>query len=345
MLQKGKVSVVVPVYKVEKYIHRCVDSILNQTYTNLEVILVDDGSPDNCGAIVDKYRVTDERIKVIHKENGGLSDARNHGMKHVIGEFTMFVDSDDWIEPKMVEQMVKYSREYQADVVQSAFYYAYDDKILLDKRYFRENALLDNHSLMYELLVNERVKNFAWGKLYKTELISDIPFKKGVLFEDVFWAHHVMHRVKRFLLLQQPLYYYLQRDDSIVASYTPRNLDIIKGLKERHRFIEEYYGELTDESYKGILKMSFIHYNLLLRNRAKDQNGAHRKEIQSYIKTNQHELKQAVKNDRQLWMQLFFFTLHPFFNICFLGVRKGLKTVGILSQPDGLTQVDKGGVV
>ncbi|MGP4106341.1 glycosyltransferase family 2 protein [Virgibacillus sp. L01] len=340
-MQKGKVSVIVPIYKVEKYIHRCIESILNQTYFNLEVILVDDGSPDNCGAIAANYKKSDPRIKVIHKENGGLSDARNHGMKHATGEFTMFVDSDDWLENNMVENLINCSLAYQADVVQSAFYYAHNDKLLLDNRHHHKNdtpTQLDNRKLMYELVINERVKNFAWGKLYKTKLINDIPFQKGVLFEDVFWAHQVMHRVEKFVLLHKPLYYYYHRDDSIVATYTPRNLDLIMGLKERHLFIEKFHQGLTDESYKAILKMSFIHYNLLLFNREKDKNGVHRKEIQSYITDNYKELRRAVIDDKALKKQLYLFSLHPYLNVLFPGVRKVMRTARILPKPVGLKQ-------
>jgi glycosyltransferase involved in cell wall biosynthesis len=342
VLQKSLVSVVVPIYKVEKYIHRCVDSILGQTYSHIEVILVNDGSPDNCGEIAEKYAAADSRVQVIHKKNGGLSDARNYGMQKVTGEFTIFVDSDDWLERNMIEYMVNSCMEYKADIVQSAFYYAYEDRELVDNRYYKQEdppVVLENQKLMYELVINERVKNFAWGKLYKTNIIKDIPFEKGVLFEDVFWAHKIMHKVNTFVLLHQPMYNYYQRSDSIVATYTTRNLDVIKGLKERHRFIEKFYKELIDESYKTILKMSLIHYNLLLRNRDKDVDGVYRKEIQTYIQSNLYQIKKAVKNDKQLKRQLRFFSLHPLFNVLFLGIRKVLRKLRILSQPVVLEQV------
>ncbi|KIL49358.1 glycosyltransferase family 2 protein [Jeotgalibacillus soli] len=342
MYQTEKVSVVVPIYKVEKYIQKCVDSILNQTYTNIEVILVNDGSPDSCGLIADQYERFDPRVKVIHKENGGLSDARNVGMKHATGEFTVFVDSDDWIEKNMIEEMVNSSHKFKADAVQSAFYYAYEDKLLFDHRTYLKNAapvILNNKRLMYELVKNENVKNFAWGKLFKTVMIRDISFEKGVLFEDVFWAHKVMHRVDTYVLLHQPLYHYTQRSDSIVANYTPKNLDIIKGLKERHRFIEAYYQDLTDESYKAILKMSLIHYNLLLQNRKKDKDGVFRKEIQHYIQHHYKSLERAVLGDRQLKRQLQLFSIHPSLNVLFLVLKKGLRLAKFISKPAGLEQV------
>lgn len=338
-----KVSIVVPIYKVEKYLGRCVDSVLNQTYSDLEIILVDDGSPDNCGIMADYYANLDSRIIVAHKENGGLSDARNYGMQYVTGEYTLFVDSDDWLEANMVEELVLASSKYQADIVQSAFYYAYDHYLLFDNRVYSKGStpvILDNKTVMTELVINKRVKNFAWGKLYKTKIIFDIPFEKGVLFEDVFWAHKVMQRVKNFVIINDPFYYYYQREDSIVANYTLRNLDIIRGLKERHRFIEENYGDLTDESYKVILKTNLIHYNLLLRNRKKDRGGLYRREIQYYIKNNFSEFKKAVGDDKQLSKQLLLFNIHPYLNVLFLLIHKVLRKIKVIPQPIGLQRID-----
>lgn len=341
MLQK--VSVVVPIYKVEKYLHRCIDSILNQTYPHLEIILVDDGSPDNCGQIADDYAKRDERIKVIHKQNGGLSDARNCGMQYVTGEFTIFVDSDDWLESNMIEKMISKSHEFEAEITQAAFYYAYDDHLLFDNRCGENDdppIVIDKESLMYELVNNKRVKNFAWGKLYKTDIIRDIPFEKGVLFEDVFWAYKVMHRVNKYVILNQPMYYYFQRSDSIVSTYTPRNLDFLKGLKVRHSFIEEFYPHLVDASYQLILESSLVHYTLLLANRKKDKQGLCRREIQLYIKNNYAELKRAVGNNHNLKNQLVLFKIHPYLNILFDIASRILKKIQIIPQTRGLQRID-----
>ncbi|WHX41426.1 glycosyltransferase family 2 protein [Mesobacillus sp. AQ2] len=337
-----KVSVVVPIYRVEKYLNRCIDSILNQTYRNIEIILVNDGSPDRCGSIAEEYAANDSRIKVIHKENGGLSDARNAGMEKVTSKYMIFVDSDDWLAANAIDILLSTSKKYKADVVQSAFYYAYEDHLLIDRKHYnakRPPVILNTESLMYELVKNERVKNFAWGKLYKTSILQDIPFKKGVLFEDVFWAHQVMDRVQKFILINQPLYFYMQRSDSIVASYTPRNLDILAGLKERHKFIEENYQDLVDESYKGILKNSLIHYNLLILNWRKNKSGLYRKEIRDYIRKNSAELKNAVAQDKTLKTELTMFLLHPILNILFTAVKKVFRQLEIISEPSGFQMV------
>ncbi|MGL5752407.1 MAG: bifunctional glycosyltransferase/CDP-glycerol:glycerophosphate glycerophosphotransferase, partial [Paraclostridium sp.] len=308
-----KVSIVVPIYNVEKYIHRCVDSIINQSYKNLEIILVNDGSLDNCGSISEEYAKKDNRIKVVHKENGGLSDARNFGMKKITGEYTFFLDSDDWITADIIENLVKVSIENNADVVQSGFYYAYEDYLLFDDRYYKENELviLDNKTLMKELVINDKIKNFAWGKLYKTTLVKEIPFKKGVLFEDVFWAHKVMQKVSTYAVFNKPMCYYLQRSDSISGNYNIKNLDIIDGLIERHEFIENNYKELKYYSYKRILKTCLMHYELLEKSSQVDKNKEHRQAIINYIENNYEEINKAISLDKQLKINLGIFKLNP----------------------------------
>jgi len=338
-----KVSVIVPVYKVEQYIHRCVDSILAQTYKNLEIILVNDGSPDQCGEIADLYSEKDERVVVIHKKNGGLSDARNAGMHSATGEYTLFVDSDDWLDGNMIQTLVNISLAHEADIVQSAFYYAYEDHLLYDNRYYSKNdspTIISNQELMFELVKNEKIKNFAWGKLYKSSLIKDLPFKKGVLFEDVFWAHHVMKRVNTYVINHKPMCYYMQRNDSIVANYSYRNLDILKGLKERHMFIEKHYPKLVNESYKTMLKTLLIHYNLLLANRRKMEIEQHTKKIYTYIQENFAEYYHAAQDDKQLIHQLRLFMIHPYFNVTFLLSKKLLRKLRVLPQPVGLERVN-----
>ena len=334
-----KVSVVVPIYKVEEYLVRCIDSILKQTYKNLEVILVNDGSPDNCGQMIEKYKEKDHRVITVHKENGGLSDARNEGMKYVTGSLTMFVDSDDWLDETMIETMVNKLNENAADIVQSAFFYAYDDKLLLDAYSsddYKPPELLDNDTLMFELVKNKKIKNFAWGKLYKTKIIKEIPFKKGVLFEDVFWAHQVMHHVNRYVILEQPFYYYFQRDDSIVGTFTPNHLDLIKGMKERHDFLKQYYPNLVNKSYEQILETCLVQYHLLLINKEKK----HKKEIRNYIKKNFKAFKRATNKNRRLKIKLYLFRIHPYLNTLVRYILHGLRKLKILSQPSSLKQVN-----
>ncbi|MDZ5254379.1 glycosyltransferase family 2 protein [Clostridium sp. LIBA-8841] len=338
-----KVSVIVPIYKVENYLNRCVDSIINQTYENLEIILVDDGSPDKCGEIADCYERNDRRIKALHKKNGGLSDARNYGMDFVTGDYVLFVDSDDWLKAGMIEVLVKNSIELNADVVQSGFYYAYENYLLYDNRYYLEESkpiVLKREELMYELVVNERVKNFAWGKLYKTSLVKDISFKKGVLFEDVFWAHKVMDRVNKYVIIHKPMCYYMQREDSIVATYTERNLDILKGLKERHRFIEEKYSSLISESHKILFKTSVIHYQLLKKKKNIKNRENHMYGIKKYIRDDYKGIKKSLENETELMWQLKLFKINPTISEMYMLTNKVLRKLKLKKAEDGLMKID-----
>lgn len=305
---EAKISIIVPVYKVEKYINRCLDSILNQSYKNLEIILVDDGSPDRCGEICKEYAKKDSRIRVIHKENGGLSDARNFGMKYITGEYTLFLDSDDYIEKNCIETLLKVAQENKSDIVQSGFYYDYDTYLLYDDRYYTEDSPivnLDNNSLMRELVINERVKNFVWGKLYKSELIRDKYFKKGVLFEDVFWAHNIMKDVKKYTIIHKLLWYYTQREDSIVGKYSSKNLDILKGLKERKEFLKINYPNLLREINKLIFTTSMLHYNIILKLRDSNLEIA-KKEIKEDILKNYSEIYRSLDNYFLKWQLIIF---------------------------------------
>ncbi|MED1205204.1 glycosyltransferase family 2 protein [Heyndrickxia acidicola] len=338
-----KVSIVVPIYNVEDYVNRCITSILHQTYSNLEIILVNDGSTDNSGRIAENFAKADSRIKVLHQKNGGLSDARNTGIKQVTGAFTCFIDSDDWIKPDMIQVMLYTANKWNADVVQSAFYYAYNHYTLFDNRNFRQELppiLLDNHQLMKELVINERVKDFAWGKLYKTELIRDLPFKKGVLFEDVFWSHQVLHRVGTYAMVQQPYYYYLQRNSSIVATYSLKHLDMIKGLQERQKFIEKHYKDLSLEAYKVLLKALLIHYNLLVMNKKKDKDGRYRKEIQTAILKDYETFLLASYNEKHLENQLKLFAQHPYINIFYLALCKFTNKLRYRSKEIGMEKAN-----
>lgn len=338
----SKVSIIVPIYKVEKYLNRCIDSIIDQTYKNLEIILVDDGSPDMSGEIIDEYRKKDSRIISLHKKNGGLSDARNYGMKYVTGEYIFFLDSDDYIKSETIETLINLSLQYQADIVQGGFYYKYNDYLLYDNRYYTEDSkpvILNNKELMYELVLNEKVKNFAWGKLYKTKLIKDLHFKKDVLFEDVFWAHNVMRKVNIYVICHKPLTYYVQRNDSIVSNYSVKNLDIIEGLKVRHKFIEKHYSEFIDESYMLLIKTIFMNYNLLIKNRNKDPDKKHRKELEKYVKDNYYSLKKAVNKDKYVKVQLFLFNIYPQLNEIVVLFNRIVNKINIFKRQKTLKKI------
>lgn len=240
------ISVIIPIYNVSQYLSQCVDSVLTQSYQDLEIILVDDGSTDECPQMCDDYQKRDARVRVIHKKNGGLSDARNVGMKIASGEWTFFVDSDDWLDEEAIMNLYRFAIDKHCDVVQGNLYYAYEDHLLYRRASEKEQkqTVLSRHEVMRELIINDRVKNFAWGKLYKTNIIKDLDFPVGKYFEDSFWQHLVIDRVERYGIIDEPLCYYRQRGDSISGTPSNRLNDLLEGNKERMSFIRDQYPEL-----------------------------------------------------------------------------------------------------
>lgn len=224
------ISVIVPCYKVERYLPKCVDSILRQTYQNLEIWLIDDGSPDNCGRICDEYATKDSRIKVIHKENGGLSDARNVAIDIVEGDFLMFVDSDDWLRYDAIELMVYSAISNDADIVVSNFAFVKEHDIKWHDAFKikRNHIVYTPKEALLDLFYQQNMETGAWGKLYKRDLWKDIRFPVGRLFEDIPTIYKTFFLSKKIVVLSTVLYYYLLRDTSIMGSaFNPRKMDAV----------------------------------------------------------------------------------------------------------------------
>ena len=235
-----KLSIIVPVYKVEQYIHKCVDSILNQTFKDFELILVDDGSPDNCGAICDEYALKDERVRVIHKENGGLSDARNFGLKEAKGEYVSFIDSDDWLDLDLYSDVLGYADEHNLDVVCFDVYEVKGDKIKYHNR-FNENKVFIGEYALYKILTDE-IDNSACDKVYKRALWDGVEFPVGRSFEDVATTYKVFHKSELIGYYKRAFYYYVKREGSIVATSfnAVKRYDYFVGYKDRYEFAQEY---------------------------------------------------------------------------------------------------------
>jgi len=189
-MQNPLISIIIPIYKVEDYIRCCIDSILSQTYKNLEIILVDDGSPDNCGSVCEEYSLKDKRIKVIYKKNGGLSSARNAGLDIASGEYIGFVDSDDWIENDMYESLYNAIIFHKADISVCGRYIASGNKITTISDSEKAEVFTRCEALS-ELVLDEYsgMKNFAWDKLYKKELFDNVRYPEGKCYEDIFTTY------------------------------------------------------------------------------------------------------------------------------------------------------------
>ena len=232
----AEVSIIVPVYQVEKYIRQCVDSILAQTFTDFELILVDDGSKDKSGQICDEYAVLDQRVKVIHKKNGGLSDARNWGLDQAVGNYFMFVDSDDYIASTMLEYLYKALTNKEADIAVCNFLYFFEEDRKKDFSTNIQSELLSGKEIFYNRK-NERnygIWTVACNKLYKRETLGNVRFRFGKYHEDEFWANDIYQMDIKVVTIPECLYYYRQRDNSIMGRKNiKRDFDILEAFQER----------------------------------------------------------------------------------------------------------------
>ncbi len=238
------ISVIVPVYKVEKYLSACVDSILAQTHKELEIILVDDGSPDNCGVMCDEYARKDSRVRVIHKENGGLSDARNAGLAVCRGDYIGFVDSDDYIAPDMYETLAAFAEKEDLDVAACGFTNVWPDHEE-PAVYMAPMVLTKPDEMIYEIWANpKRITAAAvWCRIYRASRYKDLLFEKGRYMEDQYYNLPCIERARRFGLMGEQKYFYRHREGSItdIRERGQKTDDIIEAAERNLAYIREHY--------------------------------------------------------------------------------------------------------
>lgn len=242
----GLISVIVPVYKVEPYLDRCVQSIVDQTYRNLEIILVDDGSPDNCGAMCDAWAEKDSRIKVVHKANGGLSDARNAGLAVAAGQYIAFVDSDDWVAPEMYQLLLDRLVDDHSDISACGVEMVYENGTPSQSLTCSGCRLLSQEQAMAAVIDESWLKQPVWYKLYKAEHVKNIPFPVGKYHEDVFWTYQAIAKAASVSVFDIPCYYYLQRGNSIMgADFSAKRLDALDAKLQRIAFLRQNFPALV----------------------------------------------------------------------------------------------------
>lgn len=256
----GLVSVIVPVYNVEQYIEKCLDSICGQDYANLQIILVDDGSADASGAICDRYARKDGRIQVIHQKNGGLSAARNAGMDRAEGDYLVFVDSDDWIERDMVSYMLHRIEKEEAQMAICGMYLVTGRRRKI--RSVSKDEVLSRGEALRELSRNGKIQNYVCSQMTERKLMEGIRFPDGRNFEDILTTYRVMERAERVLLLKEPKYNYLQRKGGITNGKKQiTNLARCDAHRVRYEDIVERHPELAEE----LLRQFFFSYRKLVR--------------------------------------------------------------------------------
>ena len=261
------ISVIVPIYKVQDYLDRCVQSIVNQTYKNLEIILVDDGSPDDCPRICDEWAKKDQRIKVIHKENGGLSDARNFGLDHATGDYIGFLDSDDKVFNNIYERLYLMIKENDSDMAMCSY-------LRSDEDLNNEELSIKTYNIkeIYDDIMLDKINAHVWDKLYKKECFDDIKFPYGLHFEDLAIFYKMAFNMKKITISNEQLYYYrVDRNDSITQD---NKNSLFNGV-----CIAKIYREKTDFAYinninvkKEVLNMSIKYNTDTYRNIKKEKN-------------------------------------------------------------------------
>jgi len=316
-MKNDLISIIIPVYKVEKYLEKCIESVLKQTYTNLQIILVDDGSPDNCGKICDEYAKKDSRIEVIHKANGGLSDARNVGISKAKGRYIGFVDSDDYIKEDMYEILLNLIKKYDADVSICNLYDVIDGNECIRNKEngIREYSRID---ILKEILLDKNIQSYAWNKLYKKELFDEIKYPIGKKYEDIGTTFYLFEKCNKIVVTSEPEYYYLKRADSLVNNVTESTiLDYTEIIIQRYLYIKQNIKELRKYNNYYLAKTLITAHNDIenLENISEGMQQRYKKLYElvlEIIKSNSKDIdelfseeqKSALENLIKLWIYI-----------------------------------------
>lgn len=268
MKEEKKISIIIPIYNVEKYLPACVESILQQTYKNLEVILVDDGSPDRCPVICDELAQKDDRIRVIHQKNKGLSGARNTGIDNAQGDYLIFVDSDDTVEQTLVEELYTYAEKWNCAIVACGRNYIFEDGQIVCKIAHDESKVYGFEEAMQEMNSFRLFDMSAWAKIYRKELFEDIRFPEGKLSEDYYIMYKLFDKAKTIGYVAKPLYNYLQRQSSISRN-KKINHDFADAAKKQMEFLDDKYPQMSVLGHTAYASANLTVYDFYLKNGVK----------------------------------------------------------------------------
>ena len=320
-----KISVVVPVYKVEDYLHRCVDSILNQSFRDFELILVDDGSPDNCGKICDEYGTRDSRIHVIHQENGGLSAARNAGIDWVFAnsdsQWFTFVDSDDWVHPQMLEKLLLAAENRNTSISICGYgETAGENPVVLPEDL--ESVCMDPGWFYRNRFINATV---AWGKLYRRELFETVRYPVGKLHEDEFVTYRLLLQCREVAVLAAPMYAYYVNPASITRkNWSPRKLHAWEAFEQQIAFFEARGDrDMLKFRYRNYLENAVVNLEAAL---GSNQDGCYDREIQFITKRIRNVIFRAWKAG-ELSYRGDFELLYRFYPLITRGYRFWLEKI------------------
>lgn len=270
----AKVSIIVPVYGVEDYLEKCVYSLTNQTFKEIEIILVDDGSKDRCPQICDELSTIDERIKVVHKPNGGLSDARNCGLQYATSDYIIFIDSDDYASEDMCEVLYSAIMNTNADVCTALVHEVIDGKLKENELSFPPYVCSGQEALG-NLLKGQDITMYAYGKIYKKTLFDGCLYPKGKIYEDAFTTPYLLEKASKVCVLSDKVIYYVRRNDSItLAKFSNRDFDCIEAHKENLDFISRHYPFLMEAAeFRYFWSLLYIYDKMLVNGQGFNDDG------------------------------------------------------------------------
>ncbi len=293
---KEKVSIIIPIYNAEKYLKRCLDPIINQSYENLEIILVDDGSTDSSKNIAEDYAKNDKRIKVIHQKNAGLSSARNTGLKHATGDFVTFVDSDDFISPKMVEKMLQAIHDAKATIAVCSFQEKYPNgKITHFNNHKHPKRLLTTKEALEDMLLEKGFTVSATMKLFPRSFFNDISFPINKLHEDVGTTYKLIKKADYIIFIPEEYYYYCHHSNSIINEFKEQKFDLIDLTDQMCDELDEEFPNLNNVTRERRMRARFSLLRQIPKNHPKT------KSLLDYLKTNRSFITKnpaATKTDK-----------------------------------------------
>ncbi len=309
-MQKHKdnplISIIVPVYNISICVDKCITSLIAQTYKNVEIILVDDGSTDGSNYICEKYAGEDSRVKVVHKKNGGLSDARNRGIEVATGEYISLVDGDDFVDEDYIEKQYNALREYSADMAITSHKVIYPNKEI--NKSTGEKYVAEPEEILRRILYDDGVDLSAWGKLYNTRLFENTKYPKGRLFEDSATTYKLVDACAKIAVDSIPTYNYVMRPGSIVnENFSTSKMDLIISTKEMTDYIRKKYPELDKGCDRRMMYAYLSTLSQLAKSKTKDKKSE--QVLMSYIKINRRKVlkdNNLPKRDRWALRSTFF---------------------------------------
>lgn len=301
------VSIIVPVYNVAQYLDRCVTSLTGQTYKNIEIILVDDGSTDTSGALCDLWQTRDNRIKAFHKTNGGLSDARNFGLEKATGRYVCFTDSDDWLDLRFVEVMLGALQDTDSDIAECDSVHTEEAEPSQEARPIpSQPAIFEGKDCFLRFLTTDFIVSVC-NKLYRREVLGDLLFVKGVYHEDEYWTYKVFSKARRACRLNYTGYFYYQRPGSIVHTMPSRKrvTDAFTAARERIDFIRAHYPEYASVGYAKMMYTCMFLYNEVRTSDIPEKIEL-QEEIAGYFRGIWKQYLKKKQYRKEMWRFLFF---------------------------------------